>query len=120
MELLMQLRGKFGTHCGGLDHLSEVVNGEVVEVPEVANVTLQYEDEGFWKHPPEEQQQTLDVLEITPPLEDFIRLLEHGCEKISYHHTLTTQALKEMKAWIESLLMQEAEQNIPVGERRAA
>ncbi|CAM6101569.1 unnamed protein product [Calypogeia fissa] len=118
MELLMQLGGKFGTHYGGLDHFNEVRNGEVVVVPEVANVTLQYEDEEFWEHPPKEQQQTLEVIEVTPPLEDFIRLLEDGYQKITYHHTLTTQALKEMtQVWIESLLTQEAEQNMSRLER---
>ncbi|CAM6101592.1 unnamed protein product [Calypogeia fissa] len=120
MELLTQLGGKFGTHCGGLDHFNLVHNGDVVTVPEVANVTLQYEDEELWEHPLEEQQQSLEVLGVTPPLEDFVRLLEDGYQKISYHHTLTTQALKEMKAWIESLLTREAEQNVSVLEREGA
>ncbi|CAM6097531.1 unnamed protein product [Calypogeia fissa] len=56
-------------------------------------------------------------MEVTPPLDEFTHLLEDAYRKISYHHTLSTQALKEMKAWIDSLLTREAQQNVSQLER---
>ncbi|CAM6126699.1 unnamed protein product [Calypogeia fissa] len=48
----------------------------------------------------------------SPPLDEFLEVLNRVYTKISYHATLTTTALKEMKAWEESLNTLEAQQNV--------
>ncbi|CAM6094997.1 unnamed protein product [Calypogeia fissa] len=47
-----------------------------------------------------------------PPLELFDATLKETYEQILYHTTLASQALKELKAWRESLFTREAQQNV--------
>ncbi|CAM6087876.1 unnamed protein product [Calypogeia fissa] len=94
-----------GTFCGGLENFHKSRSNEEQNVPALADVTLQYEDEDFWDNK--------SILEKPremppPPLELFDAVLKETYERISYHTTLASQALKELKAWRESLFTREA------------
>ncbi|CAM6101790.1 unnamed protein product [Calypogeia fissa] len=80
---------------------------------ETANITLQYDDEDFREEPIAEQERPL----VSPPLAEFHAAIDPCYEKISYHATLSNQALKELQALIESLLIKEAQQNVSRLER---
>ncbi|CAM6102231.1 unnamed protein product [Calypogeia fissa] len=109
VELLTQLGSKFGTFCGGLDNFSKRQTTEAQPVPALADVTLQYDDEEFWdENPVQEEPREMPP----PPLELFDAVLKEMYERISYHTTLASQALKELTAWRESLFTREAQQNV--------
>ncbi|CAM6118051.1 unnamed protein product [Calypogeia fissa] len=96
VELLTQLSSKMGTFCGGLDNSSKRQTTEAQPLPVVADVTLQYDDEEFWDDNPEPKQPRVMP---PPPVELFDAVLKETYERISYHTTLASQALKELKAW---------------------
>ncbi|CAM6127834.1 unnamed protein product [Calypogeia fissa] len=109
VELLTQLGSKMGTFCGGLENFRKSHTNEEQNVRSLADVTLQYEDEDFWDY-----ESILDQPREMPPppLELFDAVLQETYERISYHTTLASQALKELQAWQESLFTREAQQNV--------
>ncbi|CAM6098396.1 unnamed protein product [Calypogeia fissa] len=109
LELLTQLGSKMGTFCGGLENYRKCQTNETQNVPAVADITLQYEDEEFWDDEAILEQPREMPL---PPIELFDAMLKETYERISYHSTLASQALKELTAWQESLVTREAQQNV--------
>ncbi|CAM6089964.1 unnamed protein product [Calypogeia fissa] len=99
-----------GTFCGGLDNFTKDQD-PVPVVPEIANVSLIYGDEEFWESEPTPLQER-DIELQSPSLDTFLEVVNKVYSKISYHATLTTTALKEIKAWEESLNTREAQQNV--------
>ncbi|CAM6087325.1 unnamed protein product [Calypogeia fissa] len=109
VELLTQLGSKMGTFCGGLENFHKSHSNEEQNVPALVDVTLQYEDEDFW----DDESILEKPREMPPPpLELFDAMLKETYERILYHTTLASQALKELKAWRESLFTREAQQNV--------
>ncbi|CAM6085053.1 unnamed protein product [Calypogeia fissa] len=98
-----------GTFCGGLDNFSKRQTTEAQPLPVVADVTLQYDNEEFWDDNPEPEEPRVMP---PPPVELFDAVLKEMYERISYHTTLASQALKELKAWRESLFTRETQQNV--------
>ncbi|CAM6084205.1 unnamed protein product [Calypogeia fissa] len=109
VKLLTHLGSKVGTFWGGLDNFSKRQTTEAQPLLALADVTLQYDDEEFWDDNPSPEEPRVMP---PPPLELFDAVLKETYERISYHTTLASQALKELKAWRESLFTREAQQNV--------